>query len=107
MSGNGTAFAPPFTWDWGAPANCAYIFGSPGWRQGYSWSVASDVGGPWAVQVWGTGEDGRGKWIDVGAYGPNNPTGRASVNWGNVANEARVRVQGNQFTNGGAINFSC
>lgn len=102
---SGSAYAPPFSGKYGKPgqANTA-VAGHPGYRQGYSVTVAGDVGHA-AVQIKGYTPQGKPFWKGIGAANSGD-TLRGSVYWGNGLAMPAVRAAA-PASPGVFVNFSC
>jgi hypothetical protein len=89
-SGSGVAYAPPFG-AWGVASSSGVgVFGHPGYRQGYSWSVQFGSETQVCMQAWGfNAAHPRGAWFGAGC----GSSGSTSVPWGNVLASPRMRAK--------------
>jgi hypothetical protein len=93
----GTAYAPPSgvvftrnpTYGPESVTNVG-IIGSPGHRQGYSFTVQGNFKTPVAVQAWGFDGSGHGKWYPLGVVSSSG--GNGAVPWGNVLALPKLRA---------------
>lgn len=76
---------------WGptSTSSCA-VFGHPGYKQGYGWTVQEGTNQYACVQGWGfDAKHPKGTWFSLGC----GKSGHATVPWGNVAASPRVRAK--------------
>lgn len=105
LSCSGTAYAPPFSGQYGDPGKAdTSVFGSPGWKQGYSVKNETDLAGL-AVQVRGFDDAGHEQWYGIGALAPGGHV-EISVPWGNVVAYPEVRAAA-PGSPGGKVSFNC
>ncbi|MEV8611315.1 hypothetical protein AB0383_25895 [Amycolatopsis sp. NPDC051373] len=86
-SGSHQAGGAPQVWSKASHSGCS-VFGSPGRKQGYSFTVTNNQTA--CVQGWGfDSAHPKGGWFDIGC----GVSGHMTVPWGNVLGEPQVRVK--------------
>jgi hypothetical protein len=94
---DGVAYAP-FGYSWGPTSvSDTAVFGSPGLRKGYSWRVQFGSDTQVCAQAWGfNAAHPHGAWFGAGC----GSSGSASVPWGNVLANPKLRVHSITLTGG-------
>lgn len=102
----GTAYAPPGTVSGPVSKSNTAVAGhvsNPPYRVHYSWEVQGNVPAPIAIQAKGWDEQGREKWIGMGA---TQDKGSGSVPWGNALGYPAIRATSASVT-GATVRWSC